>query len=331
MSKIVNVILSGGVGSRLWPLSRKDKPKQYLNIFEGNSLFDYTIKRNKKIADSVLLVGSVQNIDLAKEALKDEKYEIIVESVPRNTAAAIAFGAFALEQDDIMIVSPSDHLVDNLEKYEEAIQQGVKFAKEGYLSTFGIRPTYPESGYGYIEHDGNDVLSFREKPSEQVAKEFLKQGVFLWNSGIFCFKAGVYLDELAKYAPKVYKHSKLAYENSKQGILPESLSMEIPSISIDYAVMEKSEKIKVVPSDFRWSDMGSFESLYTYFVDKGHPIDDKGNMVIGDNNNQLVRFVGLENVIIVNSKDALLVLNKSAAQDVKAVYEDLEKEKPEYT
>lgn len=331
MSKIVNVILSGGVGSRLWPLSRKNKPKQYLRIFEGNSLFDYTIKRNKKIADSVLLVGSIQNIDLAKEALKDEEYDIIVESVPRNTAAAIAFAAFALKPEDVMIVSPSDHLVDDLEKYETSIKQGVAFAKEGYLSTFGIRPTYPESGYGYIEHEGNTVLSFREKPSEQVAKEFLKQGAFLWNSGIFCFQAGVYLAELAQYAPKVYKQAKLAYENTKQGILPEALSMDIPSISIDYAVMEKSEKIKVVPSDFRWSDMGSFESLYTYFVDKGYPIDDKGNMVIGDEKNQLVRFVGLKDVIIVNSEDALLVLNKNSAQDVKSVYEDLEKENPEYT
>lgn len=329
MSKIVNVILSGGVGSRLWPLSRKAKPKQYLKIFEGNSLFDYTIERNKNIADSILLIGSVQNVELAQQALSEQNYGIIIESVPRNTAAAIAFAAFALEPDDVMIVSPSDHLVDDMTLYEKAIRQGVDFAQQGNIATFGIHPTYPETGYGYIEYEGNDVLSFREKPNEQVAKEFLKKGNFLWNSGIFCFQSKVYLQELATYAPKVYEQAKLAYEKNEEGVVPEALSQLIPSISIDYAVMEKSQKIKVVPSNFKWSDMGSFESLYKYLQEKGHLTDENGNMVIG--NDKFTRFLGMNNTIVVDSGDALLILNKDNAQDVKGIYEDLEREHMEYT
>lgn len=326
MSKIINVILSGGVGSRLWPLSRKAKPKQYLPLFGGKSLFEQTLDRNLKIADSAMLVGSVENIALAKGVFDNLAYQSIVESVPRNTAAAIAFAAFAADPEDVLIVTPSDHLVDQGERYEEAIKKGIQFAQEGYIATFGIRPTYPETGYGYIEHQGSDVLSFREKPNAQTAEKFLEKGGFLWNSGIFCFQAKVFLQELKKYAPEVYSHAEKAYENRDGDVISKELSLGIPSISVDYAVMEKSKKIKVVPSYYDWSDMGSFEALYTYLSNKGHEVDENGNMYIGKE--KFHRFLGLKNTILVETDDAILVLNKEMSQNVKEVYKEVEKEYP---
>lgn len=324
MEKIINVILSGGVGSRLWPLSRKARPKQYLPIFNGKSLFELTIERNQKVCDHLILVGSVQNIDLAKEDLASTSHEIIVEAVPRNTAAAIAFAAFAASPDDILIVTPSDHLIEGEEQYLQAIKRGIEFAREGNLVTFGINPVKPETGYGYIESEGNDVLSFREKPNYETAKEFLKRGNFLWNSGIFCFKASVYLQELERFDPKLYNAAKLAFEASPDAVLDVELSNKIPSKSVDYAIMERSDSIKVVPSFFQWSDMGSFDSLYDYLAAKEHPVDEEGNIVIGGDKHTV--FLGVQNCILVNTVDAVLVLNKASAQEVKGVYESLEKE-----
>lgn len=325
MGKIVNVILSGGVGSRLWPLSRKSKPKQYLPIFNDKSLFKLTIERNQAACEHVVLVGSVQNIDLAKEELEGVSHDIIVETVPRNTAAAIAFAALSRQPDDLLIVTPSDHLIEGDEQYLQAIKRGIEFAKEGSIVTFGINPTRPETGYGYIESEGNEVLSFREKPNYDTAKDFLKSGNFLWNSGIFCFKASAYLQELERFDPKVYTAAKAAYQSAKDGVLDEELSRRIPSKSVDYAIMERSDSIKVVPSFFHWSDMGSFDSLYDYLITKGHPADEQGNIVIGSTGKHTV-FLGVQNCIVVNTTDAVLILDKAYAQDVKHVYELLEKE-----
>src|SRR5690606_14712705 len=301
MERTINVILSGGVGSRLWPLSRKSKPKQYLPIFNNKSLFALTIERNQKVCQHVMLVGSVQNIDLAKDDLAPVSHDIIVEAVPRNTAAAIAFLAFAANPDDILIVIPSYHLNEGEEKYLQAVKRGIEFAKEGYLVTFGINPTRPETGYGYIESEGNDVLSFREKPNVETAKDFLKSGNFLWNSGIFCFKASTYLHELERFDPKVYNAAKTAFDAAEDGVLDVELSRKIPSKSVDYAIMERSDSIKVVPSFFQWSDMGSFDSLYDYLVAKGHPRDEHGNMVIGETKHTV--FLGVRNCVVVNTDD----------------------------
>lgn len=325
MGRIINVILSGGVGSRLWPLSRKSRPKQYLPIFNGKSLFKLTIERNQPVSDHVVLVGSVQNIDLAKEDLETVSHDIIEEAVPRNTAAAIAFAALSSDPEDVLIVTPSDHLIEGEEQYLQAIKRGIEFAKEGSLVTFGINPIRPETGYGYIESDGNDVLSFREKPNVETAKDFLKSGNFLWNSGIFCFKASTYLRELERFDPKVYNASKAAFDVAEEGVLDEELSRKIPSKSVDYAIMERSDSIKVVPSFFHWSDMGSFDSLYNYLIAKGHPKDEHGNIVIGENNKHTV-FLGLQNCVVVNTADTTLIMDKAYAQDVKQVYELLEKE-----
>ena len=324
MSKIINVILSGGVGSRLWPLSRKSKPKQYLNIFEGKSLIELTIARNSTLVEEMMFVGSVQNIDQAEKYLEGYNFKKIIEATPRNTAAAIAFAAFSYSKDDILLVTPSDHLISDVDNYVHTISEGISFAKQNMICTYGINPTNPETGYGYIEYSGNDVLSFREKPNRETAIGFIKNGNFLWNSGIFCFKAGVYLSELKKYEPELYIAARLAFEKADEGKLEFNLSMKIPSKSIDYAVMERSDKIKVVSSNFNWYDMGSFESLYDYLTRSGKAVDEFGNMSIGEDRH--VSFCGLKNTIFVNTEDAILILNKDNAQDVKQIYEALEKE-----
>src|SRR5690554_2286993 len=327
--KITNVILSGGVGSRLWPLSRKSRPKKYLPLFDGKSLFELTVKRNGAVCTQVMVVGGIDNYQLSREHLKGssaDSYIELVEASPRNTAAAIAFAAFSLDEKDIMLVTPSDHLIEDEKEYEKALRQAIALAGDGFLVTFGLVPTRPETGFGYIEYEGNEVVSFREKPSQELAEEFIQQGNFLWNSGMFCFSAGIYLEELKKHEPGVYHAAHMAFSKAENGFLPMEESLKIPSISVDYAVMEKSDKIKVVPSSFAWSDMGSFEALHDYDREK-NKVRPGSNLAIGSKKH--VEFVGLENVILVETEDAILVLNKNNAQEVKNVYERLERENPD--
>jgi mannose-1-phosphate guanylyltransferase len=327
---IVNVILSGGVGSRLWPLSRKSRPKQYLPIFEGQTLFQKTAIRNSPFCDSFLVVGNRDNYLLSRKSLQDagiKGFSEIIEASPRNTAAAIAFGALSLAPDDILFVSPSDHLIGSTDQYSTAVMRAIELAQSGYIVTLGLKASKPETGFGYIEADGEEVKSFREKPDKQTAEEFINSGNFYWNSGMFCFKAGVFLEELKKYEPEVLFKSKQALERATDGILDLDISLEIPSISVDYAVMERTDKIKMVPSFFDWSDMGSFESIYDYLSSQGHPQDSNGNMVIGTNLH--TEFLGIENSLLIQTSDAILVLQRDKAQDVKKIFERLEKEKPE--
>jgi mannose-1-phosphate guanylyltransferase len=326
---ITHVILTGGVGSRLWPLSRKSQPKQYLDLFDGKSLFEMTVERNRNVANKIMVVGNIDNCHLSRKVMEKSNtpYVDIIESTPRNTAAAIAFAAFASDPDDILIVTPSDHIIGAMENYETAINEAVAKASQGYIVTFGIVPTKPEIGYGYIERKGDDVISFREKPNQVTAKDFIAKGNFLWNSGMFCFKAGVFLEELQSFKPEVYEKSKIAWDNNTNGVLNLEMSLDIPSISIDYAVMERSKKIKVVPSTFIWSDLGSFESVYDYLVSTGHPVDKNGNMVIGTEN--YTAFVGLKNTIFVYTDTANLILHKDSSQDVKNIYNELEQKNPD--
>ncbi|HEX7869867.1 MAG TPA: sugar phosphate nucleotidyltransferase [Chryseobacterium sp.] len=325
--KIYNVILSGGVGSRLWPLSRKQHPKQFLKLFSGKALFELTAERNQKVVDQIMVVGNTDHIEWSKQLLSDISLPktFITETAARNTAAAIAFAALAVDPDDILIITPSDHLIQNQDAYEKAIKEAVELAKKDFLVTFGVVPSKPETGYGYIEYEGKDVLSFREKPNTETAQEFLERGTFLWNSGMFCFKAGVLLEELKNYQSEVFDKCNEAWQTSENQCLNIDASLQIPSISIDYAVMERSKKIKVVPAHFRWNDLGSFESLYDYLRSTGHPVDENGNMVIGTE--IFTAFVGLKDSILVHTPDALLILHKEKSQDVKKVYNQLEKYK----
>lgn len=322
---IIHVVLTGGVGSRLWPLSRKQYPKQYLNLFAGQSLFEMTVQRNKLVADQVIVVGNKDNTHLSHKAMITcgLPYQNIVEATPRNTAAAIAFSAFAVSPEDILIVTPSDHMIMGDEDYASAMLAGIQKAKEGFIVTFGIQPSRPETGYGYIEYIGDEVKSFREKPNKDTAEDFIEKGNFLWNSGMFCFQASTFLEELAQYEPEVYSQSKAVWEAGKNGFLAEDLSRSIPSISVDYAVMERSKKIRVVPTNFEWSDLGSFEALYDYFIANGYPRDENGNIVIGTD--KFTGFVGLKKAIFVHTNDAFLIVQKEQSQDVKKIYNMLEK------
>lgn len=324
MTKIINIILSGGVGSRLWPLSRKQRPKQYLNIFGEKSLFQLTAIRNINLCDSLTVIGNTDNFQLSAEALQKiniEQYQQIVEASPRNTAAAIAFAAFAADKEDILLITPSDHLIEDEEEYKRCVNEAINLAKQDSIVTFGLVPTKPETGFGYIQVDGNNVLGFREKPNLETAQEFILKGNFLWNSGMFCFKAGIFLEELKKYQPEVYRKSEIAFNAKIGDQLPFDESMNIPSISVDYAVMEKTDRLKVVKSNFKWSDMGSFDSLYSYLKKNGHPTDEHGNMVIGSNIH--TEFLGIKKSILVVTEDAILVVKREKSQDVKKIYENI--------
>ena len=325
MAKVKHVILTGGVGSRLWPLSRKSNPKQYIPLFQGKSLFEMTIRRNLSITNEVIVVGNKDNFQLSKTVIESLAVDSlnIIEATPRNTAAAIAFAAFAANPEDLLLVTPSDHIIQNKDAYQKAIEEAVNLANQDAIVTFGINPTKPETGYGYIEYQGNKVLSFREKPNKETAEEFIEKGNFLWNSGMFCFKASVMLEELKAFEPEIYEASKIAWQNAVDGKLEKEDAVKIPSMSIDYAVMERSKKIKVVPGAFEWSDLGSFESIYDYLLSIGHEVDANGNMVIGSD--IYTTFLGMQNTIFVHTDDANLILQKENAQEVKKIYNALNK------
>lgn len=324
ISKVTHVVLTGGIGSRLWPLSRKTLPKQYLELFDGESLFEKTVNRNLDIANKTIVVGNIENYKMSDSIMTkfDKPFIHIIEAVPRNTAAAIAFAAFASEPEDVLLITPSDHIIEGSDIYIGALKQAVELANQDYLITFGIKPIKPETGYGYIEFENENVIAFHEKPDLETAKVYLENGNYFWNSGLFCFKAGKFLAELEKQEPEVYWASKTAWEANENGFLDYELSLNIPSISVDYAVMERSKDIKVVPAQFAWSDLGSFESVYDYLVNKGHPIDANKNIAIGTSMH--TTFIGVKNCILIYTADALMVLQKENSQEVKEVYQQLE-------
>ncbi|WP_192349525.1 mannose-1-phosphate guanylyltransferase [Algoriphagus sp. Y33] len=326
--KIKHVVLSGGVGSRLWPLSRKTKPKQYLDLFSGKSLFQLCVERNEFLDPDLIIVGNGENYQLSRDILakiQKSQYREVIEAMPKNTAPAIAFAAFMSNPDDILLVTPSDHLIENEEQYHASVYRAIELAKKEKLVTFGIKPSRAETAYGYIECDGEEVVGFREKPGKMLAEEFLAAGDFLWNSGMFCFKASTFLDELKTYQPEMFLLTKAAFDAMNDGVLEKESNSLIPSISVDYAVMENSDNIAVIPSDFRWSDMGSFDALAEHLADKKElELDINGNFTIGCN--RFVSFVGVSNVILVETPDAILVLDKNSSQDVKGIFEKLDKE-----
>jgi len=324
ISSVTHVVLTGGIGSRLWPLSRKTLTKQYLELFDGESLFEKTVARNQNVSNKMIVVGNIENYKMSNLIMSkfNRPFTHIIEAVPRNTAAAIAFAAFASKPEDVLLITPSDHIIDGEDSYPAALQQAIALANQDYLVTFGIKPAKPETGYGYIEFEGENVIAFHEKPNLETAKMYLKNGNYFWNSGLFCFKAGKFLSELEKQEPEVYWASKAVWESNKDGFLDYELSLTIPSISIDYAVMERSKDIKVVPAQFEWSDLGSFESVYDYLVEKDHPIDVNRNIVIGTSMH--TTFIGVKNCILIYTADALMVLQKENSQEVKQVYQQLE-------
>jgi len=329
---MTNIILCGGSGTRLWPISRTLMPKQFVKLFEEQSLFQLTVERNSKNCNTQYIVSNAEQYFLALDQLEEldktnNKY--LLEPVGRNTAPAIALACLDLPYDEIVLVTPSDHLIKDEKEYAKVLEQAKELASEDNLVTFGITPQFAETGFGYIEANGLDVKAFHEKPNKETAEEYLKAGNYYWNSGMFCFKAGVFLDELKAYSPKIYDTSKLAYDNAnKDGIvrITHEDMQAIPEDSIDYAVMEKSKKVKVIPSDIAWNDVGSFDALFEELpkdennntLNPNHiSIDSKNNLVYGSQ--RKIATVDIEDTIIVDTGDALLISKKGSSQKVKQI------------
>ena len=335
---MINVIICGGSGTRLWPISTNANPKQYLKIFANQSLLQKTILRNKDYFQKNLLVMNEKHYEKAQKQLHeiDTQADYILESKGRNTAPAIACACFKAKADDILFIAPSDHLMENDIHYQKAILRAIELAKENYLVTFGIKPNHPNTGYGYINFDKEDVLSFKEKPNEQTAKVYLAKGNYFWNSGMFCFKAKIFLEELKKYAPEIYEKTKIAYDNSQKNnslILKKEDMLNIPANSIDYAVMEKSSLVKMVKFEGYWNDLGSFDSLFSVFEKDKNANSFYGDFLQLDSNNNLiinttkskVALIEVKNSIIVASADGLLICKADESQRVKEIKTMLEK------
>lgn len=354
MSILYPVILCGGSGVRLWPLSRSTYPKQFMDV-DGQSLFDDTVRRAAKApvgieSGRIIVVCNEEQRFLAAAALQANKIkaDIILEPVARNTAPAIALAAFDVcdeNPEGLMLVLPSDHKVEPQEQFEEAVGIAAQCAGGNYLVTFGVVPSGPETGYGYIKagnplplQSGLKVERFVEKPDLGTARSMLKEGGYFWNSGMFLFKAKVYLDELGKHSPEIFKQAKLAWENRRKDDdfirVSRNEFLNSPADSIDYAVMEHTDFAAVVPLSAVWNDLGSWDAFYDVGSKDAH-----GNVIFGDvissdvsdsylhASNRMLAALGVSGLAIVETPDAVLVAARERSQDVKKIVDELHKKK----
>lgn len=350
---MIHLILCGGSGTRLWPLSRKLMPKQFVRLFDtGFSLFQTTVVRNAQLVEKRLIATGKEHFFLSLDQLDDidkkDHSKFILEPMARNTAPAIALACLSLDPDVIVLVTPSDHLVNNQQEYERVVTQAKSLADTGYIVTFGIKPDYPETGFGYIQADKESVVSFTEKPDYDTARSYVESGRYFWNSGMFCFKAGVFLDELKVHAPSVLDACENVFSqiSSSDHVIdiPIGLMETLPDISVDYAVMEKSEKVKMVACDIGWSDLGSFSSLYdeikkpdqdNAFLLRGSvpvlPIcaDSKGNLVVSES--RQIALLDVNDLVVVDTADALLISHKRSSQDIKTLVKQVSMVSPQLT
>ncbi len=349
---LIPTILCGGAGSRLWPVSRLQCPKQFIQLEDGESLLQKAFLRGALLSN-VENVLTVTNHELFFK-IEDEYRKVcdipnqpvstsfILEPFGRNTAPAIAAATLQVAEshgnEAILLVLPADHLISDQLSFENAIAQACILAKGRKLVTFGIQPTSPETGYGYIESNGNEVVRFVEKPSLDKAQEFFALDSFLWNSGIFCFSVGTMLQEMAKHCPDILESTRnclvQAKKSADQGSSHLDISaedfMDVPDDSIDYAVMEKTENAAVVACDIGWSDIGCWKSLGELIAPDSHNNRIQGDVIIQDSKNciiksenRIVGTVGVENLIIIDTPDALLVADKHRSQEVKYIYAQL--------
>lgn len=340
---VIHVVLCGGMGKRLWPISRAHYPKPFVLLPNKTTLFSETLKRNHLHCDKLMIVTNETHYSLAKGVLvqSDTTYKkdslFILEPLSKNTANAIALAALSADKDDVLWVSPADHWISNQAVYEQELAEILSLANPSNLITIGINPTSPDTQYGYIQYDEEVLLSdkiscykvkkFHEKPTLVRAKYYLEEKNYLFNSGMFCFTAGAYLNQLEQYQKKLFEQLTQLHQNKQitQDIhsYNKTEMAKLQSISIDYAVLEKSKEIQVVKSKMKWNDLGQFEQL-DVLSDKDEHLNSKGahilthdarnNTIYSDNRN--IAVLGVDNLVIVDSPDAILVSKKGESSKI---------------
>lgn len=345
------VIMAGGIGSRFWPQSRKDNPKQFLEVFGESTLIQNTVARLQGLVppERIYVVTHRRYVDQTREQLPAVPEEnILAEPIARNTAPCIAFAAVKLlarDPDATMIVLPADHVIKKVDRFQAVLRVAIEKArKDRTLVTIGINPTHPETGYGYIQFDGAGengtdepaaypVKTFAEKPDIATAERFLDSGDFLWNSGMFVWRADTILDEMREHLAQAYE----AFEPVSEAVgtpeeeqAVEDAYSQSPHISIDYGVMERAEKVYVVPGSFGWSDIGDWRAVYELSEKNGHGNALHGNVIVHDSSRCLVQaderlvvLVGIHDAVVVDTGDAVLICNRESAQQVKNVVDYL--------
>lgn len=342
---MIPVILSGGSGTRLWPLSRGQYPKQFLPLVSGNTMIQETLLRLNGVANlkaPIAVCNEDHRFMMAEQMweIGSKPSTIILEPVGKNTAPAVAMAALCAAEDDVLLILPADHVIVETQAFHVAIQQAEKLAQQDLLVTFGIVATAPETGYGYIKaanaqvDDGFRVEAFVEKPDSATAQAYIEAGGYFWNSGMFAFKAGCFLQELEKFNPQMLAVCRDALAAAKTDLdftrLDKDIFSTCPADSIDYAVMEKTDKAAVIPLDAGWNDVGSWSALW----DVTHK-DDAGNAIKGDvltidtynsfihSSSKLVAVIGAQDLVVVETDDAVMVASKDRVQDVKAIVDKL--------
>lgn len=351
------VILAGGSGTRLWPLSREKFPKQFLKIGSSDSLVRETVLRILPLVswDRVLMVcGHLHHAEMQQQLPELKEEQFLLEPCAKNTAAAIALAAEVIKRKDpngVLIVLPADHKIpeNDLEKFRNTLSEACRFAEEGKgLMTLGIQPSYPSTGYGYIlkgkwiKSEPQKIFKvdrFQEKPDSKTAVFYFKSGEYFWNSGMFVWKVSDYLEAYHRFLPEDAKLlSQLPSERNSPhwSETLEKIYPKLTSISVDYAILEKSDSVYVIESEFEWDDVGSLNSLARYYPQDSDQNATEGNVVTVDSNNNLilsdqgiVACLGIENLIVIQNKNSILILPKDRAEEVKKVLEKMKKEKNE--
>ena len=338
LMSICAVVLAGGSGTRLWPLSRTEHPKQFIAVHGESTMLQDTIGRMLKadVSSSITICSEKHRFFVAEQLREINKLgTIVLEPIARDTAPAVALGAFLAKGDPLLLILAADHVIQDDEAFTKAVHKAIPLAEAGKLVSFGIEPSSPHTGYGYIKRgdrqsDGFVVDKFEEKPSRALAEEYVSSGDFYWNSGIFLFRASRYLEELKKFRPEIYNSCKLSADQANVDLDFLRVNKEAleacPSESIDYAVMENTSDAVVVPLDAGWSDIGSWDSLWEISEKNSNGNVVRGDVITYNTTNSYVRsdeklatLIGVDNLVVTVTKDVVMVANKDDVQDVKEV------------